>query len=215
MRCFSTRPTSLVCCMDQGISRWRWPLLSCIGERLNRGSDCLVTESTRLGSAQRAIRVKTRGPVVKERARVQERQSMMQLLKEKLSVTVCAVTMTFPPTHSTREMANYVRMTFTWRWRSASRLPCPLPEDFNGLCPCFSLAEAEAAAVESGMPEIIQATFYAILLNEMLEVGVVHEYMAERMRSLLVWMRIMDKVIRRAQLHRQPNEVEVKGARDG
>ncbi|KAJ8435395.1 hypothetical protein Cgig2_009646 [Carnegiea gigantea] len=153
----------------------------------------------------------------------------MRLLKssfasqEKLSVTICAISMAFPPTHSTREMGNYVRETFTWRW-SASRPPRPLRKDFNILCPCFSLAEAEAAAAESGLPEIVQATFYALLLNEMLELSVVHKYTAERMRSLLVglgwstfeiWMRIMDEVIRGAQLHRLPDEVEVKGAHDG
>ena len=92
------------------------------------------------------------------------------------------------------------------------------------LCPYFSLAEAKAVAAESGLPEIVQATFDAILLNVMLELGVVHEYTAERMRSLLVglrwstfevWMRIMDEVIRGVQLHRPPDEVEVKGSRDG
>ena len=135
-----------------------------------------------------------------------------------------AVSMAFPPAHSTREMANYVREAFTWRGRNASRLPCLLPEDFNLLCLCFSLAEVEAAAAESGMPETVQAMFYAMLLNEMLELGVTHEYAAENMRSLLVglrwsdfevWMRIMDLVIRGAQLHRQPDEVEVRGACDG
>ncbi|KAJ8423412.1 LOW QUALITY PROTEIN: hypothetical protein Cgig2_020949 [Carnegiea gigantea] len=140
---------------------------------------------------------------------------------EKPSVTVCAVCMAFSPTRSMREMANYVRETFIWHWRSASRPPPPLPEDCNVLCPCFSLAEAEAAAAESELPEIIQVIFYAMLLNEMLELGVVHEYTVERMRSLLVglrwstfevWMRIMDEGV---QLHHQPDEVEVKGARDG
>ncbi|KAJ8432913.1 hypothetical protein Cgig2_004587 [Carnegiea gigantea] len=81
------------------------------------------------------------------------------------SMIACAVSMAFPPTHSTREMANYVTEAITWCWRNASRPPRPLPEDFNVLCPCFSLAEAEAAAAKSGMPEIVQATFYAMLLN--------------------------------------------------
>ena len=86
------------------------------------------------------------------------------------------------------------------------------------------MVKAEAAAAESELPNIVQATFYAMLLNEMLELGVVHEYTAERMKSLLVglrwstfkvWIRIMDEVIRGVQLHHQPEEVEVKGARDG
>ncbi|KAJ8445935.1 LOW QUALITY PROTEIN: hypothetical protein Cgig2_009864 [Carnegiea gigantea] len=105
---------------------------------------------------------------------------------------------------------------------SGSRPPRPLPEDSNVLCPHFSLAEAEAAAAELELPEI--ATFYTMLLNEMLELGIVHEYPAERMKSLLVglrwstfevWVRIMDEVIRGAQFHRQLDEVDVKGARDG
>ncbi|KAJ8433463.1 hypothetical protein Cgig2_014504 [Carnegiea gigantea] len=107
----------------------------------------------------------------------------------KLSVIVCAVSMAFPPIRSTREMANYVRETFIWRWRSALHPPRPLPEDFNVLCPCFSLAEAEATAAELELPEIVQATFYAMLLNEMLELSIVHEYTAERMKSSLVGLR--------------------------
>ncbi|KAJ8427967.1 hypothetical protein Cgig2_024776 [Carnegiea gigantea] len=143
---------------------------------------------------------------------------------EELSVIACAVSMAFPPTHNTKEMANYVRETFIWHRRSPLRLPRPLPEDFNVLCPCFSLAEAEAAAAESELPEIIQAMFYTMLLTKMLKLGVVQKYTAERIKSLLVglmwptfevWMRIMDEVIRGAQFHRQPDEVDVKGARDG
>ncbi|KAJ8419880.1 hypothetical protein Cgig2_000617 [Carnegiea gigantea] len=133
-----------------------------------------------------------------------------------------AAMMAFPPTDRTREMANYARETFTWHRRSALRPPRPLPEDFDVLCPYFSLAEAEAAAAESGLPEIVQATFYAMLLSDMLELGAVHKYTAEKMRSVLVdlgwsafeaWMRIMDPVIRGAQLYRQPDEVEFKEAR--
>ena len=54
------------------------------------------------------------------------------------------------------------------------------------LRPCFSLAEAKAAAAEVGMPKIVQATFYAMLLNEMLELDAIHECTTEKMRSLLV-----------------------------
>ena len=89
--------------------------------------------------------------------------------------------MVFPPTHSTRKMANYVRETFFWRWRNTSR---PLSEDFNVLFPCFSLAEA--AAAESEPFEIVRAMSYAMLLNDMLEFSAVHEYKTEKMRSLLV-----------------------------
>ncbi|KAJ8420667.1 hypothetical protein Cgig2_025351 [Carnegiea gigantea] len=129
--------------------------------------------------------------------------------------------MAFPPIRNTREMADYVRETFIWRWRSVSRPSHPLPEDFNVLCPSLSLADAEAAAAKFELPEIVQATFYAILLNETFELDVAHEYTAERMKSSLVclrwstfevWMHIMDEVIRGAQLYRPPDEMDVQDA---
>ena len=90
------------------------------------------------------------------------------------------------------------------------RLPHPLPEDFHVLCLCFSLAQAEGAAAEFELPEIVQVTFYAMLLNEAFELGVAHDYMAESMKSSLVglrwstfevWLDCMDEVIRGAQLY--------------
>jgi len=91
------------------------------------------------------------------------------------------------------------------------------------LCPCFSLAEAEAAAVEFELPEIVEMTFYAMLLNQTFELSVAHEYTAERMKSSLmglrwstfeVWMHNMDEVIRGAQPYCRSNKVDVQGARD-
>ncbi|KAJ8434070.1 hypothetical protein Cgig2_007585 [Carnegiea gigantea] len=161
---------------------------------------------------QRVAREKMRRPTVRERARGER------------SVLVRVVSMTFPPIHNTREMANYVRETFIWRWRSISRPPHLLPEDFHMLCPRFSLVEAKGAAAEFELPEIVQVTFYAILLNEAFELGVAHKYTAESMKSSMVglrwstfevWLNYMDEVIRGAQLYRPPDEVEVQGARDG
>ncbi|KAJ8420374.1 hypothetical protein Cgig2_026993 [Carnegiea gigantea] len=68
--------------------------------------------------------------------------------------------------------------------RSTLRPPRPLPGDFEVLCPHFSLAEAEATVVDSGLPEIVLATFYAMLLNDMLELSDVHEYTAEKRRVI-------------------------------
>ncbi|KAJ8427306.1 hypothetical protein Cgig2_032955 [Carnegiea gigantea] len=87
--------------------------------------------------------------------------------------------MAFPPIYNTRETADYMRESFVWRWRRASRPPRPLLEDFHALWPCFSLPEAEAAAVDSEIPEMVQETFYAMLLNEAVELGVVHSFSAE------------------------------------
>ncbi|KAJ8432518.1 hypothetical protein Cgig2_001111 [Carnegiea gigantea] len=125
-----------------------------------------------------------------------------------VSVSASLVSMAFPPIHNMREMANYVRETFIWHWRSASHPPRSLPEDFHVLCPHFSLAEAEGAAAEFKLPEIVQAIFYAMLLNEAFGLGVAHEYAAESMKSSLIGLR-------GAQLYRPADEVEVQGARDG
>ncbi|KAJ8427672.1 hypothetical protein Cgig2_016765 [Carnegiea gigantea] len=54
--------------------------------------------------------------------------------------------MAFPPLRDTEEMANHVIETFQWHWRSASHPVCPLPEDYQELCPGFSLPRAEEAA---------------------------------------------------------------------
>ncbi|KAJ8434807.1 hypothetical protein Cgig2_033529 [Carnegiea gigantea] len=128
--------------------------------------------------------------------------------------------MAFPPIYSTREMVNYVRESFVRRWRRAPRPPRSLPEDFHTLCPHFLLFEAEGAAVDFELPEMVKVTFYAMLLNEAVELGVVHGFIVEGLKSALVglrwlsfkvWMSCVDHVLREAQLQRPADEVEVRG----
>ena len=71
--------------------------------------------------------------------------------------------MAFPLIRNTREMALYLRETLGWHRRNASRPLLPLLEGFSGLCPGFSLPEAELAATKLGLLEMVQATFYAML----------------------------------------------------
>ncbi|KAJ8435553.1 LOW QUALITY PROTEIN: hypothetical protein Cgig2_015408 [Carnegiea gigantea] len=114
--------------------------------------------------------------------------------------------------------------SFIWRWRSATRPPHPLPEDFHFLCPRFSLSEAEGAAADFELPEIVQATFYAMLLNEAIELSVAHDFTAESMKSSLIGLRwstfeaqmdCVDHALRGAQLHQSADQVEVRGSQDG
>ncbi|KAJ8441484.1 hypothetical protein Cgig2_011161 [Carnegiea gigantea] len=49
----------------------------------------------------------------------------------------------FPPLCDTREMADFVRGSFRWHWRSAMRSPRPLPDDYQDLCSRFVISEAE------------------------------------------------------------------------
>ncbi|KAJ8423866.1 hypothetical protein Cgig2_033790 [Carnegiea gigantea] len=120
-------------------------------------------------------------------------------------------------------MADHVRESFVWCWRRASGPPHPLPEDFHALCPHFSLPEAEGAAADFELPEMVQATFYAMLLNEAVELGVVHSFMAEGLKSALVglrwssfevWINCVDHEPREAQLRWQAVAVEVRGPLD-
>ncbi|KAJ8433390.1 hypothetical protein Cgig2_019180 [Carnegiea gigantea] len=86
-------------------------------------------------------------------------------------------------------MADYVRESFIWRWRRATRPPHPFPEDYHILSPHFSLPEAERGAADFELPEIVQATFYAMLLNEAVELAVLRGFVAEGLKSSLVGLR--------------------------
>ncbi|KAJ8422560.1 hypothetical protein Cgig2_005758 [Carnegiea gigantea] len=92
----------------------------------------------------------------------------------------------FPLLYDTREMADYVRESFIWRWRRAMRLPCSIFEDYHVLCPRFSLPEAKRAAANFELPKMVQATFYVILLNGVVELGVVRGFMADGLKSSLL-----------------------------
>ena len=109
-------------------------------------------------------------------------------------------------------MALYLRETLGWHRRDAARPPRPLPENFSGLCPDFSLSEAEQAAAELGLPELVQATFYAMLLNDAVEFGAAHEFTGDEMKSVLMdlkWIWCMDEILRVAQQNRPADEINI------
>ena len=75
-------------------------------------------------------------------------------------------------------------------------------------------------AADFELPEIIKATFNAILLNEEIELGVAHDFTTESMKSSLVslrwstfevWISCVDHVLSATQLQRPTNEEEVCG----
>ncbi|KAJ8432238.1 hypothetical protein Cgig2_007639 [Carnegiea gigantea] len=103
-----------------------------------------------------------------------------------LGMPISPLIMAFPPLYDSREMAGYVKESFLWCWRRALRPPHPLLEDYYVLCPHFSLTEAEGAVADFELPEMVQVTFYAMLLNEAVELGVVCGFMAEGRKSALV-----------------------------
>ncbi|KAJ8427406.1 hypothetical protein Cgig2_030700 [Carnegiea gigantea] len=63
-----------------------------------------------------------------------------------------------------------------------ARLPRPFPEDYYDLCSYFILADAEDATRNFRIPELVQANFYAIVVNEALELGILSRNLDEDLK---------------------------------
>ncbi|KAJ8438991.1 LOW QUALITY PROTEIN: hypothetical protein Cgig2_012987 [Carnegiea gigantea] len=72
-----------------------------------------------------------------------------------------------------------------FHWRSASRPSRLLPEDYQELCPHFTLSEVEEAARDFDLSEMVQATFYAMLLNDVVELGIARGFIATYLKASL------------------------------
>ncbi|KAJ8419706.1 hypothetical protein Cgig2_012093 [Carnegiea gigantea] len=76
--------------------------------------------------------------------------------------------------HQYRAGGENVRDTFCWPLRESSALwPNPLLEDYHGLYPGFNLGVATQHAHNSNIPEMVQAIFYAMVLNDVVDLGLV------------------------------------------
>ncbi|KAJ8444099.1 hypothetical protein Cgig2_025100 [Carnegiea gigantea] len=122
--------------------------------------------------------------------------------------------MVFPPIYNTREMADHE--SFTSASSPSRRLPRPMPTLF--------IARSRGRRVNFELPEMVQATFYAMLLNKAVELGMVHGFMAKGLKSALVglrwssfkvWTSCVNHQLRKAQLRWPAIEVEVCGPLDG
>ncbi|KAJ8435297.1 hypothetical protein Cgig2_026389 [Carnegiea gigantea] len=83
------------------------------------------------------------------------------------------------------EMALHVWETFKWRLRSVARPPWSLPENYRDLCSDFILADVEEAAHDFHIPELVQALFYAMVVNEALQLGILIRSMVEDLKAAL------------------------------
>jgi len=86
-------------------------------------------------------------------------------------------------------MADHVREIFKWHLWAASRPPRPLPKDYRDLCPGFTRPDTEDAARDFDIPEIIQATFYAMVVNDDIELFVMSRDMTGALKSALKGLR--------------------------
>ena len=82
-----------------------------------------------------------------------------------------------------------MRESFRCHWRGATRPPCPLLDDYQDLCLRFWLSDAERAALGFEFPEMVHATFYAMLLNDAVELSIVSGFLASDLRLSLEGLR--------------------------
>ncbi|KAJ8433988.1 hypothetical protein Cgig2_012681 [Carnegiea gigantea] len=229
-------------CMGERFESWGQPLQSFVGTPLSCGCGCMMTVSSKPGSGRGRHQRKAQGPVNRERARRRSRRARTQpqrgrppclTMKSGVSILPEEVVQRDKREHRERSVHpfslllwHFLPFTMLGRWliMRASRPPRPLPEDFHTICPRFSLPKAEGAAADFELPKMVQATFYAILLNEAVELGVVRGFMAEGLKSALVglrwssfevWMSCVDHELREVQLRWQAILVEVRGPLDG
>ncbi|KAJ8423391.1 LOW QUALITY PROTEIN: hypothetical protein Cgig2_003776 [Carnegiea gigantea] len=87
-----------------------------------------------------------------------------------------------------REMAQVRAALPSSQW-SASRPPRPLPEDYQDICPRFTSSDAEEEMRDFELPEMMQATFYAMLPNDAVEQGIVNRFMAVDLKVTLEGLR--------------------------
>ncbi|KAJ8425915.1 hypothetical protein Cgig2_033856 [Carnegiea gigantea] len=81
----------------------------------------------------------------------------------------------FPNFASTDQVAKYIRDNFRWALREPSApSPKPLPLDYRSLCPHFDLRVATRYAHNSHVPKMVQATFYAMVVDDAAELGLSH-----------------------------------------
>ena len=121
----------------------------------------------------------------------------------------------FPNFASTEQVAEYVRDTFHWTLRESLALgPKPLPMDYHGLCPCFDLRVATRYAHNSNILEMVQAIFYAVVVDNATELGLLRRLTMDCMISTMrkldwnaveSWLGDIDHRLRRAQAYRLTN----------
>ncbi|KAJ8425510.1 hypothetical protein Cgig2_024221 [Carnegiea gigantea] len=124
--------------------------------------------------------------------------------------------MAFPPCRDTEEMADHIKETFKWHLRRALRSPRLLPKDYQDLCPSFTLLtrrrqHATSTFLKSSRP---LSTFYAMVINDAMELSVVSKDIVGALKLTLKglrwnyfesWLSVNKHALLGAQLRRQAN----------
>ncbi|KAJ8436689.1 hypothetical protein Cgig2_025519 [Carnegiea gigantea] len=132
---------------------------------------CLYKD--RVGFIMRGHLIMLQNPFIERSGLYREKDSALSFI------------MVFPPFRAAEYMVGHVKKTFKQHMRAASRPPRPLPENYQDFCPGFTLIVVDEAAYDFGIPKIIQATFYAMVVNDTVELGVISKDMDEALKSTL------------------------------
>ena len=97
--------------------------------------------------------------------------------------------MVFPNCLSTEQADDYIRETFKWHLRGARHPFCPLPDNYFYLCPYFDLDMAKESTRDFCIAEMTYVVFYAMVVNDAFELGVVNRELAKHLKSSLecIW----------------------------
>ncbi|KAJ8422571.1 hypothetical protein Cgig2_006744 [Carnegiea gigantea] len=172
MQCFLMKLRGWEYYMGGRSAYWSGPLPSFIGASLRRGSGRTEMGFWRPNSGKRPNSLDTEGAA------------------------------SFSDDDKQEEMADFMTESFRWHWRSATRPPRSLPDDYQDLCSRFTLSDAERAALDFKLPEMIQATFYTMLLNDTIDLGIL-TLEGLRWTSFEAWLSCTSRNLREAQLRQR------------
>ncbi|KAJ8424287.1 hypothetical protein Cgig2_003269 [Carnegiea gigantea] len=124
----------------------------------------------------------------------------------------------FPTFQDATQAAEFVRDTFRCPLREFTALhPKLLPLNLHSLCPNFDLLVGMQFAYTAHIPEMVQAIFYTMMLNETIELGLSSKAVMDRMMldlQELKWdimeVRRMAKIKSTAMM-RSPDELLAEG----
>ncbi|KAJ8450534.1 hypothetical protein Cgig2_020171 [Carnegiea gigantea] len=141
----------------------------------------MVTGFSKLDSVQWPNRGRVRELIDKKRARRWSRRMRARPLRERPPHRMVASRGGGHGRLREGVLCLALKESFASASSPSRRLPCPMPR--------CSLCEAEGATVDFELLEMVQATFDAMLLNEGVELGVVHGFTSEGLKSALVGLR--------------------------
>ena len=87
------------------------------------------------------------------------------------------------------EMTLYVLGNFEYYHREVAFPPRLLPSDYKELCSDFVLTKTEEYAWDYEVLELPQVVFMAMLLNDVVKIGILHKWMIGVMESALKELR--------------------------